>query len=201
MSGLIGRIKWGTVLALCTSIAAFVTSAYNNTLIQSDRAIRETPFVIPTIISEADMFALKLSNYSTVSARVKTLRLATGDQSILLRRDNVLEVLDGKSSEFRQYLGYHFFERFGIDISQPLGVESKYLIPAFLRVREDVTILEMSNLTALKSKLKDIGFEEYTSRIAADLKLEVCSCNIYENTCLIAGNISDIHPVEQCPTK
>jgi hypothetical protein len=80
-------------------------------------------------------------------------------------------------------------------------VDTKYLLPAFLRVREDVTILEMSNLTAIESKLKDISFEEYTSRIATDLQLEVCSCNIYDNTCLIAGNISDIRPVEQCPTK
>lgn len=192
-------IKIGSFLAVATSMSALALSAWNNHIINSDRNVREAPFVIPSIsVSEAD-FEIELSNFSEVTARIHSVRISDGSREVVLDSGNKSSIVGVNNSDLKDFIGYFFFERFGVDLSNEIGVSFSFNMPSYMRAREDTPFIALSGLDKVAAMLEPDVASTYSARLLSELQFQVCSCNIYEDTCLIAGTEAEPTLVGVCP--
>lgn len=194
------NLQWGAVIALLVSVSALLTSTYNNYLIYADRKVKESPFVIPGIEMRDGRYTLSLENFSSLSARVKAIRLASGGRVLTIGDSNRRRIIASTSPEFRNILAFSLFEQFGIDTSGSIGVNVDINIPIYIGFRQKLVLVEVSELESVVPRLPDeLDYITYVDRLYAGLEFEVCSCDIYDEICMIAGTAALPTRVDTCP--
>ncbi|MCR9123320.1 MAG: hypothetical protein NXH91_13725 [Phyllobacteriaceae bacterium] len=189
-------INWLSLIAVVTSLTALALSAYTTYLTFEQKRVRETPYVIPEVYAGPDAFRITLSNYSEVTADVKIVRLI-GPAGTIEIAEGVFET----PAHIYSFVEQHFFGRFGMVVGgdEELGIDVTFNMPAFLRVRQDKTFLELAGLGKAADHLEGVDALAYANRVRAELQFEVCSCNIYGDSCLIAGTHRAVVQLSSCP--